>query len=273
MKGGRTPIHIMRWAPADYVNDAFVRLLVAEEDFATLALYHLVLNWSHMEGGDLPSDPRQLAAILGMRPRRVEKSLARCVDAGKLHVENGRVFHERVVREVAEELEYRELQSERGRRGGRPKVGEKESGGLAPALPDFPDRKSPPAPSAKRLAPSAYSSGAASPAGGKAARETWLTPYCDAWAEVYPDGKVPAGMLSKWVRPLDLEHGPGKVRPELVAYLRATPIEYLNFEKFAAAFGTWVRAPALIARGRPSVPEQNRMVLDEWEQEVVEGKR
>jgi hypothetical protein len=142
MKGGKTPIHIMRWAPADFVNDPFVRLLVAEEDFATFALYTLVLNWSHMEGGDLTSDPRLLAATLGMRPRRVERALARCLDAGKLQVDDGRVFHKRVVREVAEELEYRELQSIRGRQGGRPK----ESGGKAGEKPVVSGRQSPPSP-------------------------------------------------------------------------------------------------------------------------------
>ncbi len=119
MKGGRVPIHIMRWAPADYVNDPFVRLLVAEEDFATLAFYHLVLNWSHMEGGDLPADPRQLAATLGMKRHRVARSLEVCLGASKLVVRNGRLCHPRVLREVENELAYRAEQAGLGRVGGR----------------------------------------------------------------------------------------------------------------------------------------------------------
>ncbi len=118
MKGGRVPIHIMRWAPADYVNDPFVRLLISEEDFATLTFYHLVLNWSHMEGGDLSSDPRQLAASLGMRRHRVVRSLQVCIEAGKLMVENGRLYHPRVVREVKDELTYRAEQAALGKKGG-----------------------------------------------------------------------------------------------------------------------------------------------------------
>jgi hypothetical protein len=120
VKSGQVPIHIMRWAPSDFVNDPFVKLLVSREDFATFTLYNLVLNWSHIEGGDLPSDTEQLAAVVGMRPKSVEKSLKICVAAGKLVVEAGRVFHTRVIREVARELRFRKKQSKAGKKGGRP---------------------------------------------------------------------------------------------------------------------------------------------------------
>jgi len=116
VKGGKTPIHIMRWAPADYVNDPFVRLLLAKEDFATLVVYHLVLNWSHMEGGDLPADPEQLGAMLGIKRIRVERGLRLCIEAGKLEQGDGRLSHKRVVREVEKELAFRRDQSARARK-------------------------------------------------------------------------------------------------------------------------------------------------------------
>jgi len=116
VRGGKTPIHIMRWAPADYVNDPFVRLLLAKEDFATLAIYHLALNWSHMEGGDLPADPEQLGAMLGIKRGRVERGLRLCVEAGKLEQRDGRLFHRRVVREVEKELAFRRDQSSRAKK-------------------------------------------------------------------------------------------------------------------------------------------------------------
>lgn len=115
MKGGHAPIQIQRWAPYDYVNDPFVKRLYLERDFRTAAFYPMVLFQSFLEGGDLPSDPRELAAVLLMKPSDVEHSLRVCVDAGKLFVKEGRVFHKRVMQEVVEALEYRERQSAAGK--------------------------------------------------------------------------------------------------------------------------------------------------------------
>jgi hypothetical protein len=128
VKSGQVPIHIMRWAPSDFVNDPFVKLLVSREDFATFTLYNLVLNWSHLEGGDLSSDTEQLAAVVGMRPKTVEKSLKVCVAAGKLVVEGGRVYHRRVIREVAKELGFREKQAEAARKRWDPAIDKVASG-------------------------------------------------------------------------------------------------------------------------------------------------
>lgn len=119
MKGGHTPIHIMRWAPADFVNDSFVRLLVAKADFETFTFYALVLNWSHIEGGTVPADPEKLAALVGMKKKSAQRALAVCVKAGKLHVDDEVVYHHRVKREVARELEFRAKQAELGRLGGQ----------------------------------------------------------------------------------------------------------------------------------------------------------
>lgn len=152
MKGGQTPIHIMRWAPADYVNDPFVKLLVARRDFGTFAFYNLVLNWSHMEGGDLPENPEELAAVIGMSVKDTARSLKVCMDAGKLIADGGRIYHKRVRREVYRELQFRLQQSDNGKRGGaaagkgRPKAS--PNGALTePSASPNPRGPNPPSPS------------------------------------------------------------------------------------------------------------------------------
>lgn len=128
MKGGHTPIHIMRFAPADYVNDPFVRRLYQRRDYRTAAFYPAFLFWSHMEGGDLPADPGDLGALLLMPVGEVVRSLAVCKEAGKIREEGGRLYHKRVKAEVDAELAYRRSQQETGRKGGRPPKHTKEEG-------------------------------------------------------------------------------------------------------------------------------------------------
>lgn len=121
MKGGRTPIHIQRWAPADYHHDEHVRLLKARRDYRTLTFYRNFLDHSFLAGGDLPADPEALAAVVEMPRKDVEAALSFCL--GRLIHQNGeRLYQGRVVREVADEMAFREEQGERGRRGGRPKT-------------------------------------------------------------------------------------------------------------------------------------------------------
>lgn len=123
MKGGNAPIHIMRWAAADFVGDPVVKLALSRRDYRAIVLYVLVLNWSHIEGGDLPADLEALAAMIGMPKRDVEKGLPLWleppVDKPKLHIEDTVLFNGRVRRECVEELVYRAEQKERGVEGGR----------------------------------------------------------------------------------------------------------------------------------------------------------
>ncbi len=89
----------------------------------------------------------------------------------------------------------------------------------------------------------------------------WLAPYFDAWHSVYPEAELSgkAGELAKVLRPLDKKHGSERVALELVAYLRATPIEYVNLGKFAAAFGTWAKAQAPARASPRSTPSERTM--------------
>jgi hypothetical protein len=119
VRGGRTPIHIQRWAPADYQADEHVQLLLARRDWRTLTFYRQFLDASFMAGGDLPADAEGLSACVRMPVAEVRRALEFCL--GRLIVEDGgRLFQQRVRSEVAEELEFRLSQGEHGKRGGRP---------------------------------------------------------------------------------------------------------------------------------------------------------
>jgi hypothetical protein len=118
MKNGQVPIHLWgRWCPSDFLEDELVKLCASRGDTVSLAVYFMVLQASHRGGGDLPADAEELAAVLGMPRRIVKRGLALWLERGKLLQEDGRIFHHRVRNEVADTLAFRELQSERGKRG------------------------------------------------------------------------------------------------------------------------------------------------------------
>ena len=151
MRNGQTPIHIQRWAPADYLADEHVKLLQARRDYLTIAFYRHFIDTSFVAGGDLPADPEMLAAIVSMPKRDVERALAFCV--GRLLFPDGdRLYQPRVRREIAEELEFRRSQKDRGEKGAAKRWG---SGGHSPAMVSPSSGDSPPAPfaSALRLTP------------------------------------------------------------------------------------------------------------------------
>lgn len=160
MRNGQTPIHIQRWAPADYLADEHVKLLQARRDYLTIAFYRHFIDTSFVAGGDLPADPEMLAAIVSMPKRDVERALAFCV--GRLLFPDGdRLYQPRVRREIAEELEFRRSQKDRGEKGAAKRWG---SGGHSPAMVSPSSGDSPPAPFASALrltpAPIATESGA-----------------------------------------------------------------------------------------------------------------
>lgn len=101
----------------------------------------------------------------------------------------------------------------------------------------------------------------------------WNREAAELWWLEYK-GDPPKAFFAA-LKPLVLRETWERVRPALVTYMAETPAEYVNIAgKFVAAFGTWESR----ARGQPraskgSVPEKNAKVLDEWEQEVREGKR
>lgn len=114
------PVHLMKFAPADYLLDSFVQGCIRRCDWTTLAFYTLFLFKSHYEGGSLPADPVALGDHLNMQPDTASAALETCVAASKLRVEDGRVYHKRVAREVKAAREYIDEQRETGKKGGRP---------------------------------------------------------------------------------------------------------------------------------------------------------
>jgi hypothetical protein len=150
MKGGRTPIHVQKWCPADFQADPDVKLLLKRRDYLTLAFYRQFLDVSFTQGGDLPADIEELSACLMLPERDCRKALEFCL--GRLLFEtDGRLYQRRVRAEVSEELEFRSVQSAHGKNGGRPRkerVAFFEEKGMVLAS------ESPPSPSSTSSSPS-----------------------------------------------------------------------------------------------------------------------
>lgn len=164
MKAGQVPIHIMRFAPTDYVNDSFVRRCYQKRDYRTAAFYPVFLFWCHMEGGDVPADPEEVSSRVLMPVRDVVHAIDVCKAAGKIQEEDGRLFHRRVKRDVEKELEFRRNQAELGKKGAQARINKvaqgKPEGSLSPRGLNPPSPAPAPAPTP---APSSSSSGEDTP--------------------------------------------------------------------------------------------------------------
>jgi hypothetical protein len=182
MKGGQTPIHFMRWAPSDYVNDPWVKLAVSRNDTGALAVYHLFLNHSFMEGGTLPADPELLAGVLGLSAPTVRKALAywSAPERGLVLIKDGRAWNPRVRRDVAAELRFRRHQQEVGKKGGRPPAkGKPKARVFDPETPPSPSPSPAPLPApAPTPAPAAGGVGNSNgPVRPPAAGSPWTIPH------------------------------------------------------------------------------------------------
>lgn len=142
MKNGQTPIHIQRWAPADFHGDEHVKLLKARRDYRTLTFYRHFLDQSFIAGGSLPADLEALAAVVEMPRKDVETALVFCLNR-LIFPDGDRLYQNRIRRDIAAELGFRAEQSERGKLGGRPR---KEATALDEDKPPVFTPKSPPAP-------------------------------------------------------------------------------------------------------------------------------
>lgn len=121
MKGGKTPVHIMRVAPADYVNDPWVKLALKRGQYDLLTFFHLFLYHCHIQGGSLPAQEEQLAAVLGLKESVVRRGISywSAPECGLVVVRSGLAWNPRVARDVAKAIEFIDGQSEHGRHGGR----------------------------------------------------------------------------------------------------------------------------------------------------------
>ena len=174
MKGGHTPIHIQRWAPADYQSDEHVQLLLRRRSWGTLTFYRQFMDASFLAGGDLPADPEALSACVRMPVAEVAKALEFCLGR-LLHRDGDRIYQKRVRRDVAKEMEVRAIQSELGREGGkvagrgRPKVTPIDKDRVDPIGPIGPPSPSPsptPSPSPDRTKDTPVKAGGLAPTRG-----------------------------------------------------------------------------------------------------------
>ena len=71
-------------------------------------------------------------------------------------------------------------------------------------------------------------------------RETWLTPYCQTWEEVF-GGEMSIGPACKPLRKLEKQHGPEEVARRWRKYCEANQGqgEFASATKFATTFGQW----------------------------------
>jgi hypothetical protein len=115
---GVKPIHIMRWAPADYLDDEFVKGAYLRRDYRTVAFYSAFLFRAWLKGGSLPSQPSRLAVELLMPEKDCAAGAKAAVDAGKLVERDGALYHPRSLREMEEARAFSEEQAARGRAGG-----------------------------------------------------------------------------------------------------------------------------------------------------------
>jgi uncharacterized protein YdaU (DUF1376 family) len=117
VKGGKTPIHIQRFAPADLHADEHFKLLESRRAYMLMTFYRQFLDHSFMAGGDLPADARALAAAINMPTSDVRLAIDSLL--GKLIFKSGdRLYQRRVKREVAKELKFRRQQAKLGKVGG-----------------------------------------------------------------------------------------------------------------------------------------------------------
>lgn len=151
--------HIMRWAPQDY-RTSRVRMRSAMTGDRDLRLvYFEALNALHEHGGRITSEPERLSDLLLLPVEVIARTLPVLLDLGTdcdgglVDNGDGTISNRRIVRDLAEELEFRQQQAEQGRRGGRAKAKARASHRQAKAKPSPSDGQangqpsvSPPAP-------------------------------------------------------------------------------------------------------------------------------
>lgn len=280
VKQGQRPIHIQRWAPADYHADEHVKFLKSRHRYRTLTFYRHFIDHSWSAGGSLPCDVSLLSAIVEMPPRHVRAALDYCV--GRLIFKDGdRYFQARVMRDVSDELNFRAEQARVGRKGGltagkgRPLSMDRDS----PNQPLSADRGSlgPPSPlPAPTPTPAPITdSGPASPAGDDGAHprveatpaearsvalarlgpppgsKPWSTEACEIWIERF-GGTAPGGQIGKALKPLMDRHGWPEVRLAWQSYLAQTEADYASPSRFASTYGRWSGTSPPPARAAPS---------------------
>lgn len=213
MGAGKSPA--FSFYPKDYESDECVKLMSLEQEGAYLRL--LCHAWLE---GSIPADVPSLAAICRVKPSKMAKlwpGIARCWTE-----KDGRFFNGRQEREREKQRAFSRKNVENGRKGGRPRNPTVSSG-----LPKRKPRKSVPFPfpSSSATNEQRTTEGADAPP----MATDWSREATDDYREAYKADPKP--WFFGQVKPIAKEHGWGKTRPALQAYMRETPIELLNISK------------------------------------------
>jgi hypothetical protein len=108
--------------------------------------------------------------------------------------------------------------------------------------------------------------GMASRYGPRPPRDTWITPYAEAWREQY-QGEMSIGPATRPLSKLRKDFGEEETLKRWRHYLAATEALYASPARFAATFGTWEKAGAKsfdMERARERWTFYGNMQLTNW---------
>lgn len=112
------PVHFQRWAPQDWLSSPLRGELALERDHLTRAVYRDLLDVLHERGGYLPRSEVKGACLV--THEEAEHAIARLLASGRVaETDDGRLYNERVLADLAGEREWRDEQARSGSAGGR----------------------------------------------------------------------------------------------------------------------------------------------------------
>jgi len=297
MKNGRAPTHIMRWGVQDWLSSPLRGQLALERDHLSRMVYLELLQKLHENGGGLPR--HDVAGALLISEEDADRAVERLLRSGRIVEVDGMLSNPRVTADLEREETYRTQQSEFGAIGGRlagkgrPKAQGAETGvpqGSVRSTPNPPapapaptpmerncgaDAPAPSGPPSKRAKRNGTDARKRTPRSGGSRPPSWSSEACDDWNERFGEGSAHGGRIGSELKGLIGKNGWDVVRPAWQHYLRESTHPAPNPADFRSHFRDWLpggRGPSRRA-GAAEVTARNRSVADQWEQDVMEGRR
>lgn len=231
---------------ADFLVDAAVKLMSLEARGA----YVTMLAHSWIEG-PLPADLPRLAQLCGVRPAVMERLWPALKSCWRSTRKPGLIVNPRLEKERQKQAVFRKSQSDKGKASGRSR---------ASVEPEVNRGSTEPEPSSSSSSSSPSSKSKTKPSAPKAPRETWLSPFVEAWTVTY-GGDPNCGELARYLKPLTGAHVPGEVLDHWTRYLAATEARFASPARFAQTYGSWVKPD----RSRQTAVSDMYLTLEEQE--------